>query len=175
MKRLAASALALLLFFTSGLAPSVYAMSLDSSVSHLGNSTDTLTYTYADIKNLPDEPDLDYDFPAASPKWKELVSNEQPASFSVSYELANGVINVDDSTLAGKIADEGQLLSGGTVQKLKPNRIIAGGGYIAKDVLDAAAAIKGGEIKNGSVVVDTNTGTAFKVVSPYRIFWYIRV
>lgn len=124
----------------------------------------TLEYTQSNLKQLPKEPSFDYNFLPASPRWQELVANEQPAAFKVKYDLADNVVKVN-KTVTGSIADMGQILSGSAVQKLKPNRIIEKGGYIPTTVLDNAAAQTGRKIESGSVVVDEDSGTAFKVVS----------
>lgn len=100
--------------------------------------------------------------------WTNLDGWEQPATFSenkITYTLADNVV-VLGKEVTDQIASAGQLISGGTQQKLLPNKIVAEGGYISAGVLDTAAKNKGYEIKNGSVVVDETTGTAFKVVSP---------
>lgn len=126
----------------------------------------TRNYSYNDIEKLTSEPAFDYEFLPASPKWLDYVGSEQPATFAkdkITFELADNVVTVNNKTVSDSIADKGQILSGSTVQKLAPGRIIEKGGYISKEVLDTAT---GQELKNGSVVVDKSTGTAFKVVSP---------
>jgi len=110
---------------------------------------------------------FDFAFLPASPQWLELVAQEEPAALDAEYVLADNVLALEeDQDVAKSIASAGQLLSGSTVQKLKPNKIVAEGGYVPADILDAAAANAGGTIKNGTVVVDEATGTAFKVVAP---------
>ncbi|MHB1483806.1 MAG: hypothetical protein ACYCYI_03995 [Saccharofermentanales bacterium] len=110
---------------------------------------------------------FDYSFLPASAKWLELNAFEKPATLHATYELADDVLVLQGSqNVTKKIASAGQLLSGSTVQKLPPNEIIAEGGYVPADILDAAAAATNDSIKNGTIVVDESTGTAFKVVSP---------
>jgi hypothetical protein len=130
---------------------------------------DTYGSSSLSIDDIKEQPPLklsfDNDFIPASPRWMELVAGEEPASFKATYILEDNVIQVN-KTVTQSVADMGQVLSGSTIQKLHPRRIIENGGYIDRTVLDAAAAQDGREIENGSVVVDEETGTAFKVVSP---------
>lgn len=110
---------------------------------------------------------FNYAFVPASAKWLEINAFEEPATLDATYELADDVIALQgNQDVAKQIASAGQLLSGSNVQKLPPNEIIAEGGYIPVDILDAAAAVTQDSIKNGTVVVDESNGTAFKVVSP---------
>ena len=104
------------------------------------------------------------DFLAPTAQWKSLVAGDVPAEMYATYALADNVVQVN-SSVTKTIATSDQLISGVKPQ-LTPGQIVAGGGYIPKGVLDAAAAQKSATIQNGSVVVDTSTGTAFKVVSP---------
>lgn len=123
-------------------------------------------YSYDGLEALPSGPLFDYDtlLPASS-EWMDLIADEKPAEFNVYYQLADNVIEVN-KTVTDSIADMGQILSGSSEQKLPPYKIIERGGYINKNVLDFAASLENREIKNGSVVVDKESGTAFKVVSP---------
>ena len=113
-----------------------------------------------------EEPSFSFDFSAPSERWTQLVTSDAPATFShVSYEYADSVITVGGQvTHALRSADA--LLSGSAVQEETPTRIIAQGGYIARDLLDTAASVSGAQIGIGSVVVDPDAGTAFKVVAP---------
>lgn len=130
-----------------------------------GGGDNTKNYTADDLKNLQSEPVLDNDsFEPAGPKWLAYVGNEQPATFAedkISCTLAKGVVEINN--ISKNLADMGQVLSGSTVQKQDPGRIVEKGGYISRSVLDKAA---GKVVKNGTVVVDKATGTAFKVSSP---------
>lgn len=123
-------------------------------------------YSYNNLNELPSRPLFDYDeLLPASPEWMNFIADEKPARFNASYQLADGVIEVN-KTVTDSIADIGQILSGSSEQKLPPYKIIERGGYINKNVLDLAASLENREIKSGSVVVDKDSGTAFKVVSP---------
>ncbi|MHB1483505.1 MAG: hypothetical protein ACYCYI_02480 [Saccharofermentanales bacterium] len=124
-----------------------------------------VNYTRADLEKVSSEQVYDDDFLPATAKWLDVIGNEKPATFSsdkITCVLADNVVKVN-KTVTDSIADMGQVLSGSAVQKMAPNRIVEKGGYISKNVLDAASTKK---IENGSVVVDESTGTAFKVVSP---------
>lgn len=119
---------------------------------------------YEDLIKLPSEDETDPSFLPAGEKWLGYVGNEKPATFSkdrITYKLSDGVIKTNN--ISKNLKDIGQILSGGTVQKLSPGRIIENGGYISKSVLDSSV---GEEVKNGSIIVDEAAGTAFKVVSP---------
>jgi len=108
------------------------------------------------------------DFLAPTMGWLDFVAGEPPATFAkenVVYDLADSVIEVD-SQVTRQLATASQLLSGAAQPLLRPDKIIAEGGYIARNVLDQAAKTRGQTVKNGSVFVDTTAGTAFKVVSP---------
>ena len=125
----------------------------------------TPEYTWAELQQMPSEPALEFAFLPAGARWKHLVATEEPAEFNVTYQLADNVVRVH-KTVTDNIADMGQILSGSPVQKMQPNRIIEKGGYVPRTILDAAAAQDSQSIQNGTVVVDEDTGTAFKVVSP---------
>ena len=132
------------------------------------SSIQAMEYTQNDFYNRPYEPAYDYPFLAPSVDWGQWVAGQAPATFSpdkISYTLADDVVKVD-SGITKHIASAGQLMSGSMKQLQPPNQIIANGGYIRQNILDAAVAKTGGVIKNGTVVVDESTGTAFKVVSP---------
>ena len=156
MKRLCACVIALFIVFASFSQPVLAVMSG-------GNNN----YWPGEVNQQRTAP-FDYKFLAPSPEWMDWVSDQIPATFSddkVHYELADTVLEVD-SQVTDRLATAAQLLSGGTAPMLRPNKIVAEGGYIPKDVLDQAAQAKGRQIKNGTIVVDKATGTAFKVVSP---------
>ncbi|NCC77017.1 MAG: hypothetical protein EOM08_11360, partial [Clostridia bacterium] len=130
-------------------------------------STDTSSEWPGSIDLQPAAP-FDDDFLAPSAQWLEFVADETPATFDadkIHYELADSVIQVD-SQVTSQLATAGQLLSGAAAPQLRPDKIIAEGGYIAQDVLQQAAQARGQSVDNGSVFVDTTAGTAFKVVSP---------
>jgi len=130
-------------------------------------STDTSGGWPGIIDQQPAAP-FDYDFQAPSANWLEYVADELPATFSadkIHYELADSVIEID-SQVTSQLATAGQLLSGAAKPRLRPDKIIAEGGYIAQDLLQQAAQARGRSVENGSIFVDTTAGTAFKVVSP---------
>lgn len=139
----------------------------DSVIDFKGTTpTQAMEYSYDNLETLPSGPKFDYDaLLPASPEWMNLIADEKPAKFNASYHLSDDVIEVN-KTVIDSIADMGQILSGSSEQKLPPYKIIERGGYINKNVLDLAASLESREIKNGSVVVDADSGTAFKVVSP---------
>ena len=126
-------------------------------------------YTAGGAQNLEDAPLMEYEFLPADAKWQALAAGETPAAFQANYSLADGVLLVTEE-VSESVRSAGELVSGSTAQsralRLLPNRIIAEGGYIRKDVLDAAAEQQDRTILPGTVVVDPSTGTAFKVVSP---------
>ncbi len=120
-----------------------------------------------DLVGMTEVEPFEYEFLPASSQWMELIADETPATLQATYELADNVLALDENqNVTGSIASAGQLLSGSSVQKLKPNKLVEQGAYVPADLLDAAAANAGDTIKNGTVVVDEKTGTAFKVVSP---------
>ncbi|HBP37420.1 MAG TPA: hypothetical protein DD640_01505, partial [Clostridiales bacterium] len=86
-----------------------------------------------------------YDFISPSPAWQKLVAGIAPASFSqVEYQLAEDVLEITGSdTVTQNIASEGQILAGSSLQKQQPMAIVTAGGYLSRDVLDAAAAQQG--------------------------------
>ncbi len=136
--------------------------------SHEFSSIQKQEYSRGDLESVSLENSFNSTFLAPGAKWTEFVGGEAPATFSpskISYTLADDVIKVD-SNITKNIASAGQLIAGSTIQKQSPNKIIANGGYIRQNILDAAAAQAGAVIENGSVLVDESTGTAFKVVSP---------
>lgn len=111
---------------------------------------------------------FEYEFLAPSARWTDWVFGQAPATFSeskIQYQLADGVIQVD-SQVTDRLATASQLMGGDEAPALRPDKIVAAGGYVPKAVLDQAAQSRGREIKNGTVVVDPASGTAFKVVSP---------
>ena len=159
MKRFLTAILSLSLLLTSFTAP----LSANAAGSSGADQLAVNSYTYDELTKLPSEPVFENIFLPASSKWLEYVGNEQPATFAkdkIKYVLADNVIKVNN--ISDSLADRGQILSGSTVQKLSPGRIVEKGGYISKSVLDSAA---GKEIKNGSVIVDEAEGTAFKISS----------
>ena len=106
-------------------------------------------------------------------KWTNLVSNTAPATFSqVSYTLADNVVELDSSndiTVRNALADiktAGMRFTGATNTDLAiaPNRIIAEGGYISSNSLEA---LVGSNIAPGTVFVDKGTGTSFKITTPF--------
>ena len=125
----------------------------------------SLEYTADDLHELPQAPALEYEFLPAGSEWSALAAGDVPAAFSATYALADGVLTVGKE-VTDSLASAGQLMAGGAAQKLLPERIIAEGGYVPRAVLDAAAQKKNRAVKNGTVVVDESSGTAFKVVSP---------
>ena len=101
--------------------------------------------------------------------WQNFVAGEAPAQLSqVSYTLADDVIKINSAEHAAaqnafQSIFSGSMLNDGVTNAdmgISPNMIIAEGAYIPTDML---RQIIGGEIKNGSVVVDEATGTAFKI------------
>lgn len=124
--------------------------------------------SFNDYETMSEVSNFDYEFLPASTNWNTLISDTEPARFDenkITYQLASNVLLVNH-TVTDSIASAGQLIDGNIVQKLKPNRIIAEGGYIPMNILQAAAAEKGRTVNNGMIVINESTGTAFKVVSP---------
>lgn len=114
---------------------------------------------YAGFSEIPSHQE---EFLTPSAEWLQLTAGTQPAAFSqVTYQLADGVIEVDN-TVTASLATAGQLMAGNK-EKLLPGSIIEKGGYVSKKTLDAAAAKKGMSIKEGSIIVDSSSLTAFKV------------
>ena len=157
MKRLASLTL-VLCFLLSSFLPA-------AQVAEAATIGSSLEISRSDLEEMASEPFFESNFLPASANWLNVVSGLVPATLDVDYQLADDVIEVNQA-VTDSIADLGQTLSGSTVQKLQPNRIIDNGGYISRSVLDAAVAQSGSEISSGSIVVDKSTGTAFKVVSP---------
>ncbi|MDR2957437.1 MAG: hypothetical protein LBU61_04550, partial [Coriobacteriales bacterium] len=111
-------------------------------------------------------------FVPASLDWKTQVANAEPAQFeNVTVVLADDVIEIDSSkspaaeAVIDNIATFAMRSTGSTEQKVSPNKIIAQGGYIDKDVLDKVVP-SGRDIKPGTVIADMATGTAFRVETP---------
>ena len=106
----------------------------------------------------------------ASTAWTNLVAGEAPAQLrTATYKLADGVIEIDSAQIAAAYTAmqgifTGSMAVNGTsntaFEMATPNRIISEGGYIKKEILEA---VVGRNIENGEVVVDSATGTAFKV------------
>ncbi len=118
----------------------------------------------ASLDNMKEEKPFDYEFLPVSAEWKNVVSNQPPATFSnVTYQLADGVVPVG-TDVTQSIASAGQLIAGSSIQRMSPNKIVAEGAYVPKSVLDSVQA--GEPVKPGTVYADVNSGTAFKVVSP---------
>jgi hypothetical protein len=110
--------------------------------------------------------DTVYEFLPPTENWTNMVAGQAPAEFStVSYELQDNIIEVNYD-VTKSIASRTQLISGSTVQKILPSRIVAQGGYVPVNILDAAAAKVGRNIEIGSILVDKDSQTAFKVVAP---------
>jgi len=156
MKKWCAVGIALVLFFLPLSVP-VKAVTISAASDHwLG-----------DIDRYPASA-FETDFEEPSVEWLNFVSGEKPATFSkenIHVDLADSVIVIDNQ-VTSQLATAGQLLSGNANALLRPDKIIAEGGYIARDILDEAAKSRGRSVKNGTVFVDTELGTAFKVVSP---------
>ena len=108
----------------------------------------------------------EYEFLPASQKWMDYVADQKPAEFeNIQYSYTDKVV-VLNQNVTDKIASAGQLILGKSEQKFNPRKIIEQGGYIPITLLDSAASEKGKSIQPGSIVVDENTATAFKVVAP---------
>lgn len=126
-------------------------------------STDSSDKWPGVIDQQPAAP-FDYDFLPPSANWLDFVADEVPATFAedkIHYELADSVIEID-SQVTRQLATASQLLSGAAKPLLRPDKIIAEGGYIAQDVLQQAAVAHGRSVENGSIFVDTTAGMAFK-------------
>ena len=101
-----------------------------------------------------------------SENWVQNMAGEIPATFStVKYEFQDDIIELGED-ISKSIASRAMIISGSTIQKILPKRIVAQGGYIPIDVLDGAAAKVGQKIEIGSIVVDKDSRTAFKVLAP---------
>lgn len=164
--------LALVVFFTfsasassAAVAGSPFVPGASDEPAQMQEDASPLAYTSDSAPRLEEAPLMEYEFLPADMKWQTLADGETPASFQATYALADGVLLVTDK-VSESIRSAGDFISGGTAQRLLPNRIIAEGGYIEKDILDAAAEQQGRAVSPGTVVVDPSTGTAFKVVSP---------
>lgn len=162
MKKILAILFSVILLLPSIISP-LSILAADNSISG-SDGFKIEDYTLDDLKKLPTE-SLFYSelLVPASSNWITYVGNEKPATFAkekITCVFADNVIKIDN--VSKNIADMGQILSQSTVQKLSPGRIVEKGGYISKNFLDSAA---GHEVKNGSVVVDEASGTAFKVSS----------
>ncbi|MCL1982720.1 MAG: putative Ig domain-containing protein [Clostridiales bacterium] len=105
----------------------------------------------------------------ASAAWTNLVAANAPAKLTTaSYKLANEVIEIDSANIAAaqnvlQNIFSGSMAANGTLNTnliTTPNRIISEGGFVKKEILEEAV---GRSVKNGQVVVDKATGTAFKV------------
>ncbi len=115
-----------------------------------------------------EDPPYEDEFIEPTAEWLQFTAGTEPAAFTqVTYQLADGVIEVDNSVTAS-LATAGQLMTGNK-EKLLPSSIIEKGGYVSKKALDAAAAKKGMSIKEGSIVVDSSSLTAFKVTGETEI------
>ncbi len=126
-------------------------------------ASSTPVYTTADMVKLPTVSEFEYEFLPAGEKWIKLAANDEPAAFNeVSYELAEGVV-VLKSTVSDKIASAGQLISGSTVQAKPPEKIIRDGGYINRSVLDSVLSQSGGTAEPGTIMIDPQAGTSFKI------------
>lgn len=160
MKRFLSALLALLItFFPTGALASAAAGPSTPELS-------TLEYKNADLQNLPAVPGFNFEFLPAGGIWQTLAAGDAPATFKeVSYELADGVVVLEGSTISDKIASAGQLIAGSAIQDKRPEKIIQEGGYIKRDVLDSVLAQKQREAKPGTVVVDPQAGTSFKIGS----------
>ncbi|MCL2798353.1 MAG: hypothetical protein FWD58_09945 [Firmicutes bacterium] len=112
-------------------------------------------------------------------KWKSMVNefaaltDVAPASLSSSYELEDDVIEVNSKSNAAvmsavsNIATVGMRLKGETSAAIgiEPNAAVAQGAYVNKDAL--AGAIGAANVKNGAVVFDKGTATAFQLMAPF--------
>lgn len=164
IKRFLALLVSLLLLGTF-LTPSltVFAAGVPTAGVSASDAFKTSVYTSGDLKKLSSESAFEDNFLPATAKWLSQVGGEQPATFAkdkIKYTLAPGITKIDH--ISENLTDMGQLLSGSAEQKRSPGRIVEKGGYISKSVLDSAA---GKTLKNGSVVVDEASGTAFKISS----------
>ena len=121
------------------------------------------TYTTDGLAGLPEVSAFEYDFLPAGKKWTTLAAGDEPAAFrNVSYELADGVITLSHS-VSDQIATAGQLIAGSTLQAQAPDKIIRDGGYIRRSVLDSVLPQNGEPARPGTVVIDPQAGTAFKI------------
>ena len=145
--------------------PIVNARSLSNDADDYGEFQRTQP-TEENLETEPTSEYVEYAFLSPSNRWNKLVQGEAPAQFStVSYELQDHVLMVGQEVTAN-IASRTQLISGSTIQNLRPRFIVAEGGYVPMDILDTAASQAGRQIDIGTIVVDETSGTAFKVVAP---------
>ncbi len=159
MKRFLSILLVFCLFITFLPARTVTAGGAVSSVPMLS----TPVYTSDDMADLSAVPEFEYEFLPAGEKWINMAANDEPATFKdVSYELADGVV-VLQTTVSDKIASAGQLISGSAVQLKPPEKIIRDGGYIDRGILDQVLSYSGGTADPGTVVIDPQAGTSFKI------------
>ncbi|MEL7607991.1 MAG: hypothetical protein AAGU74_00635 [Bacillota bacterium] len=162
MKRFLSALLIFCLLITILPTGTLAAASAESSIPGLS----TLEYTTAGIQNLPAVPGFDFEFLPSNGKWETLAAGDAPATFKeVSYELADGVVMLEGSTISDKIASAGQLIAGSAIQEKRPERTIRDGGYIKQDILDSALAQEGRKAEPGTIVVDLQAGTSFKIGS----------
>ncbi len=163
MKRFLSALLALCLLITFLPTGALAAALAEPSIPGLS----TLDYTTEDVERMPATDEFSYEFLPAGETWKTLAAGVAPATFKeVSYELADGVVVLEEnSTVSEKIASAGQLIAGSAIQDKSPEKIIREGGYIQRDVLDSALAQQERQADPGTVVVDPQAGTSFKISS----------
>ncbi len=159
MKRFLSALLAFCLLITILPSGALAAAAAEPTIQGLS----TLEYTTADIGDLPAVPGFDFEFLPAGEKWQTLAAGDAPATFQeVSYELADGVV-VLENTISDQIASAGQLISGSAVQAKSPEKIIQDGGYINRSVLDSVLSQSGRTAEPGTIVIDPQAGTSFKI------------
>ena len=111
-----------------------------SAVSSSGSSAGAVPSGSAEA------PSFENDFVPATAGWKNLVAGTPPATFkNVTYHLADNVVRVN-SNVTNHVATANQILSGSAslrTDRFDTNRVISGGAYLPRDILDNAAAQQG--------------------------------
>ncbi len=161
MKKFLTSILALIILWLSVL-PASAIVHLVNTTPNAGTNSQEFNFSQFESSS-----GFDFQFKPATDIWKKLVGNIKPNTFSpdkVHYQLkkSDKIIKVD-SQLMREVRSPGMVLGGAAAAARTADQIIANGGLIKCDVLEAAAQTD--EVKPGTIFIDETRGTAFKVVT----------
>ena len=155
MKKLISAVLAFIVLF-------VYFSPVISAAT--ASSSQHTTQTELDLTSFSKTAGFDFNFQPATNLWKNIVGSEQPVQLPATYTLKSNVKIVGD-TFDANIKSAGQILVGSAVDNQPAMETVADGAYINKEILQAVVG-KQEVIQPGTVFLNEETGTAFKVVVP---------